>query len=71
MVQHHRHVTAEVFLNLHRPLRRQFQQAAVDVRTERGPLLGHLRHLRQAEELKSAAVGENRPFPSHKPIQTS
>ena len=42
VVQHHGHVAAQRLLDGHGPLRRDFQQPAVDMRAEDGLLFGHL-----------------------------
>ena len=69
MVEHHRHVAAQGFLDGHGPLGRNGHQPAVDVGTENGLLLAHLDQMRQAEELEAAAIGEDWPVPAHEPMQ--
>ena len=44
---------------------------AVDVRAKDGRLLGDFRVLGQAEELKAAAVGEDRAVPAHEAVQAA
>src|SRR5947199_2337685 len=71
MVEHHRHIAAECFLNGNRPLWRKLKQASVDVRPKNGGLLGDFGVLRQAIELKPATVGENWPVPAHELVQSA
>ncbi len=46
-------------------------QVAVDVRTKSRLFLGHVDHCGQAEELKTAAVGEDRAVPTHEGMQAA
>ena len=69
VVEHHRHVAAQGFLDGHGPLGRNGHQPAVDVGAENGLLLGHLDETGQAEELEAAAIGEDWPVPAHEPMQ--
>ena len=69
VIQHHGHVAAQRLLDGDGPLRRNLQQPAVDVRAEHGLLVGHPGDPRQAEELKTAAIGEDRAVPAHETVQ--
>ena len=71
VVQHHRHVAAQLLLNGHRPLGRKGHQPAVDVRAKDGLLFRHLDKMGQAEQLKSAAVGQDRSVPAHEAMQAA
>ena len=65
LVEDHRDVRIEVALHLHRALGRQHHRIAVDRRAEAHALLRDLAQRRQAEDLKAARVGQDRPFPVH------
>lgn len=62
-------VRTKLFLNPHRPLRRQLQQTAIDVRAEHHMVVRQFTKRVQAEDLKSAAVGQNRAVPLHEGMQ--
>ena len=69
MIQAHGHVGPEGLLDGHGALRRQLQQAAVDVRAERDSRVGHAVARRQAEDLEPARVGQDRAVPAHESVQ--
>src|SRR5690606_11782474 len=58
-------------LNLHRALRRELDQVAVDGRTERYAVLGDLAQLLEAEDLKAAGIRQDRPAPVHEAVQAA
>src|SRR5690606_23106049 len=70
-VQHHRDIGVEVRLDLHRFARPEKNIGSVQVRLERDSLLADLTQLRQTENLEPPAVGQDRLFPSHKPVEPS
>ena len=70
-VEGHRHIGAERFLNLDHALGRQVMQRAVQVGLERHAVVRHLAERRQTEYLVAPAIGQDRPRPSHEPVQTA
>jgi hypothetical protein len=71
LVQAHCDVRAEVLLDAHGAFGAQFQQAAVDVRTEDGGAVVDLEVGGEAEDLVTAAVGEDGPVPAHEAVQAA
>ena len=71
MVQAHGDVGPECFLDRHRPLGRQLEQAAVEVRPERHALVGDPVAVGQAEDLEPARIGEDRTVPAHERVQAA
>ena len=71
LVEDHHHVRAQRDLHLHRVLRREEVQAAVQVRAELDAFLRHLAQLGQAEDLETARVGQQRPLPAHEAMQAA
>jgi hypothetical protein len=53
------------------PFRRQHDGSAVDVRTKPYAALVDVDAIRKTEHLKAAAVGQDRPVPAHKVVQTT
>ena len=68
-VEHHRDVRAEHALDFHRFLRAEKQRRAVEVRAEFDAVRFDFADFGEAEDLEAAAVGENRLFPIHEPVQ--
>ena len=58
-------------MDLHAFLRSHKHAATVNVRSKTNSLLGDLAELCQGENLKSAAIGENRAIPIHKLADTA
>src|ERR1051325_3104343 len=71
LVEHHRHVGAELRLDIGRSLRRQQMGRTVEMRLKVRALLVDLPPGRQAEYLVAAAVGENWLRPADKPMQAA
>ena len=71
MVEHHRHVAAELFLNRDRPLGREFDSGAVDVRAKSNAAFVERHAIGEAEDLKAAAVGEDRAVPAHERVEAA
>jgi len=69
VIEHHRHVTAERFLNLDGVFGGQPNDGTVQMAFEGGRLLGDPIQFPEAEDLKPAAVGQDRPVPEHHPVQ--
>ena len=70
-VEHHRDVACEEALHLHRLLRAEEHEAAVDVAVEPAPLRRELAHLREREHLEAAGVREDRTVPAHEAVETT
>ena len=70
-IEHHRDVAAERRLNFHCDLRRNERPGAVDVILEFHAVLGDFAQLHERENLIPAAVGENRPIPTHEIVQAA
>ena len=58
-------------LHVHRRLGREHMRAAVQVRLKEHPLLRYFPESIQAEDLKSAGIGEDRPGPVHESMQSA
>ena len=71
LVEHHGDVGTKILLNRDRTFGGQFEQSAVDVRAECNAGIGHVADLRQAENLKSAGVSQDRPIPAHELVQSA
>ena len=71
MVEYHRDIRSEFFLNLDTSLRTQFDFGTVNVRPKRRARLLDLGQLGQAENLKSATVGQHGPFPTHEFLKSA
>ena len=65
-VKNHRDVRAEHALDFHRLLRTEKQRRAVEVRAEFDAVRLYFPDFGEAENLETAAVGENGQFPIHK-----
>ena len=70
-VETHRHVGAEVFLDGDGPFGREFEEGAVDVRTEDGGVVGDLARRGEAVDLEAATVGEDGAVPAHEAMQAA
>ncbi len=64
-VERHRHVDAQRFLKRDDALRREAVLAAVEMRSERDPVVVEHAPRLEAEDLKTAAVREDRAIPCH------
>ena len=71
LVEAHDAVGPERFLDADRRFGRQRERASIDVRAEDDLLVVNLCQLGQAEDLKAAAVGQDRSVPAHKPVQAA
>ena len=71
MVQDHGKVTSELLLDRHRPLGRELNTLPVYVRSEVSGVVSDLRVRCEAEDLKSTAIGQNWPVPTHERVQTT
>src|SRR5215471_640521 len=71
VVQNHDNVGAERSLNIHRDLGTEEVTASVQVRLKTYPVLADVSQGTEAEDLVSAAVGQNRPIPAHESVQSS
>src|SRR2546427_7451249 len=69
IIQNHHDVRAKRDLNINRELGAQEMRAAVEMRLEPDAVFTDIAQRTQAEDLKSAAVGEDRPVPSHEPVE--
>ena len=69
VVELHGDVAAELFLNGDGLFGRELDAVAVDVRAKDGALLVDRRPVGEAEDLKAAAVGEDRAVPAHDRVQ--
>ena len=70
-IERHDDVRAECHLDLHRDFRREELLRAVDVRAERHALLCDLAQIAEAEDLKPAAVRQDRAVPVHELVQAA
>jgi hypothetical protein len=68
-VKRHDDVGAESDLSFHRALGAEEMRRAIQVRPKGHTFLVDLAQLVQTENLKSAGVSEDRPAPSHEPMQ--
>jgi hypothetical protein len=71
MVQHHRNIATEFFLNADRILWTQVNGGAIEMRFESRPIFGDPIHVTERKNLKAAAVGQDRAIPSHKSVKPS
>ena len=71
VIELHDHVGAEVALDLHHALRRERVLRAVDVAAKLDAVLAHGAQPLEREDLKATGVGEDRPIPSHEPMQSA
>src|SRR5215471_8307248 len=71
VVQNHDDVGAKRSLNVHRDLGTEEVTASVQMRLKTNPVLADVSQGTEAEDLVSATVGQNRPIPTHEPVQTS
>ena len=70
-IKAHHDIRAQGLLYLNRLLRPEKELGTVQVRTKGRALLGDLGQLLQAEDLESAAIGEDGPIPVHKLVQAA
>ncbi len=68
-IEDHHDIRAQVTLDLHRLFRPHEDFCAIYRRREVDALLLDLAHRAQAEHLKAARVGEDRPLPLHEVVQ--
>ena len=71
LVERHRDVRAECSLDLHDGLRREKARGAVQRRAKLHAVVAELADLRQAEDLESTGVGEDRARPAHEVVQAT
>ena len=71
IIQNHHDVGAESRLNVDCNLRTEEMSAAVQVRLESHAVFADVAQRAQAENLISAAVGQDRPIPSHESMQSA
>ena len=71
LVKAHDDVGAKRFLYLNRQFRCQKMIGSIQVGLELDAFFADLAQFAQAEYLKSAAVGQNRPLPVHETVQTA
>ena len=71
MIQDHRDIAAQRFLDFDRKLWRQIDRTPIDMRLEMSSLFTDLRLLCKAEDLKSAGIGKDRSIPTNKAMQPS
>ena len=71
MVQAHRHVSPELFLDRHRSLGRELEDASVQVRSKGHSVIRDPVPVGKAEDLKSTGIGEDRPVPAHERVQAA
>src|SRR5437660_1574845 len=69
LIERHDDVGAQPDLGLHRAFRAEKMRGAVQVRTECDAFLGDFAEFAEAEDLKSARVGEDRAPPGHESMQ--
>ena len=70
IIQAHDGIRTQADLNFNRLFRCQKMTGSIDVRLERYSLFRNFCQPRQRKDLKSAAVGQNRPPPVHKSVKT-
>src|SRR5215470_12810933 len=68
LVERHDDVGAEPDLRLHGALRTEEVRRAVEMRAEGHSFFTELPQLAEAEDLKSARIGENRAIPRHESV---
>src|SRR5579863_10243446 len=71
LVEGHDNVGAQTDLRLHRAFGSKKVRRTIEVRAKRHALLSDFAKLVQAENLKAAGIGENRPRPCHKAMQAT
>src|SRR5438132_9941932 len=71
VVKHHHDVGAETFLDFDCGLRTEEMTASIEMRLELDAIVADVPELTQTENLIAAAVGENRPVPSHELVKTA
>ena len=69
LIERHDDVGAQPDLRFHRALRAEEMRRAVEVRAERHTFLVDFAQFVEAEDLKSARVGQDRPPPRHESMQ--
>ena len=69
MIERHDDIGTERLFDFNRRFGRDEMRRAVDVRLKRHALVSDLAEFRQTENLKPAAVGQNRTRPSGKGVQ--
>src|SRR5579862_1797307 len=70
-IKGHHYVRSETDLNLHRLFRAKKMSRPVEMRTKRYAFFRDFAQIGQAENLKPARIGKNRPIPTHEPVQTA
>jgi hypothetical protein len=68
-VKDHRNIRAQDTLDFHGLLRTEKQRRAIQMRAEFNAVRLDLPDFGEAEDLEPAAVGQNRFFPIHEPVQ--
>ena len=71
VIEHHRDVAAECLLDLDRVFRGQPDDRAIEVAFEGSGLFGDLVQIAEAEDLETAAVGEDRAVPEHHAVKAA
>ena len=71
LIERHHDVCADLPLDIHYVLRREEQLAAVDMTAEPYALFVHLADIGQRKHLKTAAVRQDRSFPSFESVQAA
>ena len=71
LVEDHGDVRTERLLNLDGFFRREEMFRTVQVRTEHDAVIGDLAEIGEAENLKAAGIGEDRPRPGHETMQAA
>ena len=71
MVENHRDIRAQFFLNLNAAFGGELDLRAVDMTAKRRRVLGDFRALGQTENLKAAAIGQHRSIPTHEVWQAT
>ena len=69
LIECHDNVSAQRVLNFNAPSRIQMNNAPINVTFESDALIRELINVRERENLKPPAIGQNRPRPSHEPMQ--
>jgi len=70
-IESHDDVGPETDLNLHRFFGAKKVRGAVEVRAKCHAFFAHLAQLGEAENLKPAGVGQDRPIPGHETVQAA
>src|SRR5215475_2814320 len=71
VVQNHDDVGAKRSLYIHRDLWTEKVTTSVQVRLKTNPVVADVSQRTETEDLVSAAVGQNRPIPTHESVQSS